>query len=54
MVTASYGEQGASSLRNVGYPTGSFKAPMIYNPWFEAKGIDAVVTHLVSRLRTLP
>jgi shikimate dehydrogenase len=26
-----------------GYPTESFKAPLIYNPWFESKGIDAVV-----------
>ena len=30
-------------LVHLGYPTESFKAPMIYNPWFEAKGIDAVV-----------
>ena len=28
---------------HIGYPTGSFKAPMIYNPWFEKHGIDAVV-----------
>jgi shikimate dehydrogenase len=28
---------------HLGYPTESFKAPMIYNPWFETKGIDAVV-----------
>jgi shikimate dehydrogenase len=28
---------------HLGYPTASFKAPMIYNPWFEANGIDAVV-----------
>ena len=28
---------------HAGYPTESFKAPMIYNPWFEAKRIDAVV-----------
>ncbi len=28
---------------HLGYPTAAFKAPMIYNPWFEAKGIDAVV-----------
>jgi shikimate dehydrogenase len=27
----------------LGHPTANFKAPMIYNPWFEAKGIDAVV-----------
>eukprot|EP01037_Dinobryon_pediforme_P005323 gene5323-5376_t len=30
-------------IAHLGYPTASFKAPMIYNPWFEAKGIDAVV-----------
>ena len=28
---------------HLGYPTESFKAPMIYNPWFEMKGINAVV-----------
>ena len=28
---------------HLGYPTESFKAPMIYNPWFEAQGIEAVV-----------
>ena len=26
-----------------GYPTEAFKAPLIYNPWFEKKGIDTVV-----------
>jgi shikimate dehydrogenase len=30
-------------VAHVGYPTFSFKAPMIYNPWFEKNGIDAVV-----------
>ena len=30
-------------VAHVGYPTESFKAPMIYNPWFESRGIDAVV-----------
>lgn len=28
---------------HLGYPTELFKAPMIYNPWFEMKGINAVV-----------
>src|ERR1700710_2727724 len=28
---------------HLGFPTESFKAPMIYNPWFEAKGIAAAV-----------
>ena len=32
-----------SLIAHVGYPTESFKAPLIYNPWFESKGIDAVV-----------
>lgn len=30
-------------IAHLGYPTESFTAPMIYNPWFEQKGIDAVV-----------
>ena len=30
-------------IAHLGYPTEGFKAPMIYNPWFEKNGIDAVV-----------
>ena len=30
-------------IAHLGYPTESFRAPMIYNPWFEKQGIDAVV-----------
>ncbi len=30
-------------IAHLGYPTESFKAPMIYNPYFEKAGIDAVV-----------
>ncbi|MGF6753791.1 shikimate dehydrogenase family protein [Paraburkholderia sp. GAS42] len=30
-------------IAHLGFPTEAFKAPMIYNPWFEKKGIDAVV-----------
>ena len=30
-------------IAHLGYPTHSFKAPMIYNPFFEKRGIDAVV-----------
>src|SRR5580692_5447607 len=33
-------------IAHLGYPTASFTAPMIYNPWFEANGIDAIVTPL--------
>ena len=29
-------------IAHLGYPTFAFKAPMIYNPWFDKKGIDAV------------
>ena len=30
-------------IAHLGYPTTSFKAPLIYNPYFESRGIDAVV-----------
>ncbi len=30
-------------IAHIGYPTEAFKAPMIYNPYFEHAGIDAVV-----------
>jgi shikimate dehydrogenase len=30
-------------VAHLGYPTFAFKSPMIYNPWFEKNGIDAVV-----------
>lgn len=30
-------------IAHLGYPTENFKAPLIYNPWFDKKGIDAVV-----------
>ncbi len=30
-------------IAHIGYPTHAFKAPMIYNPYFESAGIDAVV-----------
>ncbi|MFD1839857.1 shikimate dehydrogenase family protein [Paracidovorax cattleyae] len=30
-------------IAHIGHPTETFKAPMIYNPWFESRGIDAVV-----------
>ncbi len=28
-------------IAHIGYPSEQFKSPMIYNPWFEMKGIDA-------------
>jgi len=30
-------------IAHIGYPTHSFKSPMIYNPYFEQENIDAVV-----------
>ena len=30
-------------IAHVGFPTHAFKAPMIYNPWFEKAGVNAVV-----------
>jgi shikimate dehydrogenase len=30
-------------IAHLGYPTATFKAPLIYNPWFDSKGINAVV-----------
>lgn len=30
-------------IAHIGYPTETFKAPLIYNPWFAAQSVDAVV-----------
>jgi shikimate dehydrogenase len=30
-------------IAHLGFPTHAFKAPLVYNPWFERNGIDAVV-----------
>ena len=30
-------------IAHIGFPTQAFKAPMIYNPWFEQCGVNAVV-----------
>ena len=30
-------------IAHLGYPTGAFKAPLIYNPYFESIGFNAVV-----------
>lgn len=36
-------------IAHIGYPTESFKAPLIYNPWFERQRIDAVVVPMACR-----
>ena len=33
-------------IAHVGYPTTTFKSPMIYNPWFEKRGVNAAVVPL--------
>ncbi|HYC25395.1 MAG TPA: shikimate dehydrogenase [Roseiarcus sp.] len=30
-------------IAHIGYPTTTFKSPMIYNPWFDRRGINAAV-----------
>jgi shikimate dehydrogenase len=39
---------------HLGYPTHSFKAPLIYNPWFEKNGIDAVVVPMGVKAEEYP
>ena len=33
-------------IAHIGYPTATFRAPLIYNPWFRRRGINAVVMPL--------
>lgn len=41
-------------IAHLGYPTETFKAPMIYNPYFEQAGIDAVVVPMGVRAEEYP
>jgi shikimate dehydrogenase len=41
-------------IAHIGYPTEAFKAPLIYNPWFEKRGIDAVVIPLGVKAEDYP
>ena len=41
-------------IAHLGYPTESFKAPMIYNPWFDQQGIDAVVVPMGVKAEDYP
>jgi shikimate dehydrogenase len=43
-----------SLVAHIGYPTHAFKAPLIYNPWFEARGIDAVVVPMGAQADVYP
>jgi shikimate dehydrogenase len=41
-------------IAHIGYPTEAFKAPMIYNPFFEKAGIDAVVMPMGVKAEDFP
>ena len=41
-------------IAHIGFPTHSFKSPLIYNPYFEEAGIDAVVVPLGCRAEHFP
>jgi shikimate dehydrogenase len=41
-------------LAHIGHPTHSFNAPLIYNPYFEHAGINAVVVPMGCRAEAFP
>ena len=41
-------------IAHLGFPTETFKAPLIYNPWFEKTGIDAVVVPMGVKAEDYP
>lgn len=41
-------------IAHIGYPTHTFKAPLIYNPYFEHAGIDAVVVPMACEAEPFP
>src|SRR4051812_18593528 len=41
-------------IAHLGYPTHAFKAPLIYNPYFESAGINAVVLPLACKPDAFP
>lgn len=41
-------------IAHIGFPTETFKSPMIYNPYFEQAGIDAVVVPMGVRAADFP
>lgn len=41
-------------IAHLGFPTHAFKAPMIYNPWFEKAGVNAVVVPMGCRPEHFP
>ncbi len=41
-------------VAHIGFPTEAFKAPLVYNPWFDSRGIDAVVVPMGVRAEDYP
>jgi len=41
-------------IAHIGFPTHAFKAPMIYNPWFEQAGVNAIVVPMGCRPADYP
>ncbi|MBV8778612.1 MAG: shikimate dehydrogenase [Alphaproteobacteria bacterium] len=41
-------------IAHLGYPTDTFTAPLIYNPWFASRGIDAVVVPMGVKAEDYP
>jgi shikimate dehydrogenase len=41
-------------IAHIGYPTHAFKAPMIYNPWFEKAGVNAKVVPMGCKPEDFP
>lgn len=41
-------------IAHIGYPTHSFKSPLIYNPYFEKEGINALVVPMGCRAEHFP
>jgi shikimate dehydrogenase len=41
-------------IAHLGYPTHTFKSPLIYNPWFDKNGIDAVVVPMGVKAEEYP
>ena len=41
-------------IAHIGFPTHAFKAPMIYNPWFEKAGVNAIVVPMGCQVPDYP
>ena len=41
-------------IAHIGYPIEAFKAPLIYNPWFDKHAIDAVVVPMGVKAEDYP